>query len=97
MLGLEDQLWAMTQSDSVSERVKRLWSAQTSRMHSAYSRLASFVNYNDSEKPLTLAELGLVDYADQEKKLCHYMEPNVPVESVYEDQGSIPIELALEK
>lgn len=25
VLGLEDQLWAMTQSDSVSERVKRLW------------------------------------------------------------------------
>jgi len=46
---------------------------------------------------LTLAELGLFNYADQEKKLSHFMEPGVPVECVYEDTGSIPIEIALEK
>lgn len=97
MLGLEDQLWAMTQSDAVSERVKRLWPAQTSRLHSAFGRVSSFLNFTDSESPLTLAELGLFNYADKEKKLAHFMEPSVPIEAIYEDQGSIPIEVALQK
>jgi len=59
--------------------------------------VSSFLNFNDSESPLTLAELGLVNYADNEKKLAHFMEPSVPIEPIYEDQGSIPIEVALQK
>lgn len=97
VLGLEDQLWAMTQSDSVSERVKRLWPTQSSRLHSAYVRTSSFVNFNDSERPVALAELGLFNYADNEKKLSHFMEPTVPVEAIYEDLGSNPLEIVLEK
>lgn len=97
MLGLEDQLWAMTQSDSVHERVKRLWPAQSSRMHSAFVRAASFVNFSDSERPVALAELGLINFADNEKKLCHFMAPQVPIETIYEDQGSVPLEITLEK
>ena len=54
-------------------------------MHSAYSRVSSFVIYNDSEKPVELAELGLFNYADKEKKLSHFMETGVPVETIYED------------
>ena len=64
VLDLEDQLWAMTQSDSVSERVKRLWAIKPSRMHTSYSRLTSLVNFTDSEDPITLAELGLYNYSD---------------------------------
>jgi hypothetical protein len=87
----------MTHSDLVGEHVKRLWPANSSRIHSAYSRVSSFINYNDSERPVELAELGLFNYADKEKKLSHFMETGVPVETIYEDQGSIPLEVSLQK
>jgi len=97
VIDLEDQLWAMAQSDSVSERVKRLWPLQEARLHSTYGRVSSFINFSDSENPVNLAELGLINYADNEKKLCHFMDPFVPIESIYEDHGSSPFEIALEK
>lgn len=97
ILDLEDQLWAMTQSDLVSERVKRLWIIKPSRMHTAYSRLASFVDFTDSENPLALSELGLYNYADQEKKISHFMEPLVPIESIYDSSDSTPLHATLEK
>ena len=33
---------------------------------------------------MTLAELGLYNYEDNNKKLAHFMEPKVPIESIYE-------------
>jgi len=39
----------------------------------------------------------LFNYADNEKKLNHFMETGVPIETIYEDQGSIPLEIALQK
>lgn len=54
-------------------------------MHTAFSRLASFVDFTDSENPFALSELGLYNYADQEKKISHFMEPLVPIESIFEN------------
>jgi hypothetical protein len=87
VLSLEGQLWAMSQGSVVSQAVRDLWPEKTSRTHSALSRLASFVKFADSENPVDLAELGLCNYEDGNKKLTHFMEPGVPVESIYENGG----------
>lgn len=101
LLSLEDQLWAMAQGAVVSQAVRDLWPEKTSRTYSALSRLASFVKYADSENPIDLAELGLCNYEDQNKKLQHFMEPGVPIESIYETggDGSNPgqLQVALQK
>ena len=74
----------MAQGPEVEKVVRDLWPQQTTRTHSAYSRLASFVRFSDQEDPITLAELGLYNYEDSNKKLAHFMEPKVPIESIYE-------------
>ena len=82
-IDLEDQLWAMTQSPQVPSSVKNLWAQAKSRTHTAYGRLASLVQLADSEEPFKLAELGLVNEGDKQKRFMHYQEPHVPLESIY--------------
>ena len=61
LLGLEDQLWAMTQSDQVSSRVKNIWPNDTARVHTAFGRLSSLLSLPDSDDPVKLSELGLIN------------------------------------
>jgi hypothetical protein len=87
LLNLEEQLWSMTQGSAVPESVRDLWSKQVSRSYSAFTRLSSFAQYHDSEDPVTLAELGLLNYEDGNKKIRHFMDYTVPIESIYENRG----------
>ena len=74
LLDLEEQLWAMSQGPIVPQSVRDLWQKQVSRTYSAFTRLSSFAQFHDSEEPLTLAELGLLNYEDDHKKLRHFMD-----------------------
>ena len=85
LLDLEEQLFSMTQGPQVPQSVRDLWSKQVSRTYSAITRLSSFAQYHDSEQPVTLAELGLLNYEDAHKKVRHYMDYTVPIESIYEN------------
>ena len=69
--------------------MRDLWQKQVSRTYSSLNRLSSFAEYHDSEDPVTLAELGLMNYEDGNKKLRHFMDYSVPIESIYEtnDEG----------
>jgi len=75
----------MAQGPLVPQNVRDLWAKQVSRTYSAFARLSSFAQYHESEDALTLAELGLVNYEDGHKKLRHYMDFTVPIESIYEN------------
>ena len=66
--------------------MRDLWQRQVSRTYSAFTRLTSLAQYHDSEEPVTLAELGLLNYEDGNKKLRHYMDYSVPIESIYENK-----------
>ena len=81
-LDLEEQLYAMSLSDDASPTVAALWPSQVARTYSAYARLSSFAQYYDSERPVDQAELGLLNYEDDSKKLRHFMEPHVPIETI---------------
>ena len=60
-----------------------LWPSNTSRIYSAYNRLASLTQLQDSEQPIAMAELGLINYSDESKKFGHFMEGKTPVERIY--------------
>jgi hypothetical protein len=79
----------MTQSDQVSSRVKAIWPSDTARVHTAFGRLSSLLSLPESDDPVKLAELGLVNTQDQMRKLELYQEPEVDIESIYElsEQG----------
>lgn len=92
----------MTQGESVPEDVRDLWPHQVSRTYSAFTRLSSFAQYHDSEDPVMLAELGLLNYEDANKKLRHFMDYSVPLENIYENRdgetGSMKdLQIALQK
>ena len=75
----------MSQGSQVPQSVRDLWHKQVSRTYSAFARLSSFAQYHDSEDPMTLAELGLMNYEDGNKKLRHFMDYTIPIESIYEN------------
>jgi hypothetical protein len=52
VLELEDQLWSMVQDERVSFEVKQLWPPVMGRVHTAYGRLSSMLQMNDSENPI---------------------------------------------
>lgn len=52
IVGLEDQLWAMTKSDLATSRVKNLWSAESARVHTTFGRLSSLMSLPDSVDPV---------------------------------------------
>lgn len=62
---LEDQLWAMMQDSQVPSKVKSLWPQSKSRTHTAFGRVASLLELAESEDPIKLAELGLVNEGDK--------------------------------
>ena len=82
LLKLEDQLWAMIQTDEVPTSVKDLWASKSaSRIHTAYGRLSSLITmpgslFGDSDSSaislMELANLGLVNSADKYGKLHHF-------------------------
>lgn len=37
----------------------------------------------DSENPIKLAELGIINVQDEHKEFIHYQDPNTPLEKVY--------------
>ncbi len=86
LLSAEDQLWALTQSDQASSCLKSLWSSShtSSRIHTAYGRLASLITYPCSYDPRLLADLGLVNTQDFYGKLKHFQEFNVELESIFQ-------------
>ena len=51
------------------------------------------INVANSENPLKLAELGLINEGDQTKKFIHFQESSVPIENIYEQN----LQTALEK
>ena len=79
--------------------MRDLWQKQVARTYSAFTRLSSFCQYYDSEQPLKLAELGLMNYEDAHKKIRHYQDYTVPIESIYEnhpsDKSQFDLQIAL--
>jgi hypothetical protein len=73
----------------VGQAVLDLWPDKVSRLHSAYNRLGSMVQMSDSEEPLVLAELGLFNFFEEQKKLGHFMEGKVSVESIYNSMQNL--------
>ncbi len=89
LVGLEDQLWAMTQSDQVPSSVKELWiSRSTSRLHTAYGRLSSLITlpgakFGETLELEDLAEMGMVNTSDKYGKLQHFQEFRTELENVF--------------
>lgn len=80
LTSLEDQLYSMTLSTNPASNVKKLWPASTfayQRVHTGLGRIATLLNFQDSEKPFELAELGLYNTADEQRQLQHYQDYNV--------------------
>jgi hypothetical protein len=62
----------MTQAPQVPSKVKNLWPQTKSRTHTAYGRVASLLQLTESEDPIKLAELGLVNEGDTQKRFMHF-------------------------
>lgn len=73
----------MTQSSKVSQQVKVLWPSPQFRSHSTLARLLTMTTLQDSENPIKLAELGIINVQDEHKEFIHYQDPNTPLEKVY--------------
>jgi hypothetical protein len=71
-VGIEDQLWAMSQGPQVPNSIRALWPQFNSRIHTAFGRLTSMMQITDSENPIQLAELGLINEGDDKKTFFHY-------------------------
>lgn len=66
-------------------QVRDLWPQAMSRNHTAYGRVASMLPLTDSQDPIKLAELGLINEGDKQTRFMHFQEPAVPIESIYEE------------
>ena len=64
-LQIEDQLWAMTQTVNVPKEIRDLWPSHHLRQHTALGRLKTMIYFQDSEQPMKLAELGLMNTSDK--------------------------------
>ena len=80
---MEDQLWAMTQTVNVPKQIRDLWPSHHLRQHTALGRLNTMICFQDSEQPIKLAELGLMNTSDKQKKLSHFQDIATPLESVF--------------
>ncbi len=90
LFSLEDQLWAMIQTDQCPSSVKDLWSTRsTSRIHTAFGRLSSLITFPCAFKHAnsldisTLAEFGLVNTSDKYGKLQHFQEFHAELENIF--------------
>ena len=80
ILKLDEQLWCLTSADDVGDDVRALWDIRTSRIHTAYGRLSSFVTW-PTPGSIALAEAGLCNIGDKKIVLQHFMEPGIEVEN----------------
>ena len=83
LLKADEQLWCLTSTDDVGDDVRALWDVRTSRVHTAYGRLSSFVTW-PTPSSITLAEAGLCNVGDKRVSLRHFMEPDTEVENALE-------------
>lgn len=93
-LGLEDQLWAMSQGSQISSQVKDMWVERT-RIHTAFGRLSSLITFplgpHHSIDLQTLAEYGLVQTNDKYGHLQHYQNFRVELEDIF-TEGALTID-----
>jgi hypothetical protein len=85
----------MTQSQHVSPQVKMLWPHNQFRPHTALGRLMTMLPLKDSENPVKLAELGLINVYDTEKRFLHFQDQTTPLERVYMPNLSSSLEKQL--
>lgn len=81
VLKLDEQLWCLTSSDNVDESVRNLWDVKTSRSHTAYGRLATFITW-PVPGAIELAEAGLYNAGDKRPVLEHFRHPKTVLENV---------------
>ena len=98
ILTAEEQLWCMASTDDVGEDVRALWDMRTSRVHTTYGRLASFVSW-PTHGAIALAEAGLMCVGDKKLTLRHFMEPASQIENVlcYDEKTRNEVWTILEK
>lgn len=85
---LDEQLWCLAIAESSSDEICALWNVNTSRIHTAYGRLSSYVSW-PTNGAVQLAEAGLVNVGDKRIMLKHFMEPGVQIENAMQyDQRS---------
>jgi len=80
-LKLNEQLWCLTSSDSAGESVRSLWDVKTSRLHTTYGRLASFITW-PVPGAITLAEAGLYNVGDKRPIIEHFRYTKTVLENV---------------
>ena len=80
ILDLQEQVWLWSRRENGeidSDVLERI----TSRTHTAYGRLASFISWpSDQNHPLNLSEQGYINTSDGMIKLRHYLKSNFEVE-----------------
>lgn len=87
----------MTQSDQVPAEVKDLWSQSfTSRVHTAFGRLASLITFpmgvqsgNGKLDVLALSDLGLVNTNDKYGRLSHFQEFRTELENIFQNSSAL--------
>ena len=69
----DEQLRAMTESNAVTDSLLSLWDIRTSRNHTAYGRLNSFVTW-PATNAVEMAEMGLINTGDKRMTIKHFMD-----------------------
>jgi hypothetical protein len=80
---LEEQLRAKAMSNSSLSSKLNEYFGYHPRLYSAFSRLASFVNYGNTKHDIRkLAELGFYNKSDMLQDIAHFEFPDMPISSV---------------